>query len=159
MPFRKRTFSSFGQFLKETVGFLKSWRQIRRAMRSEIISPAFRERLMLAVTSVNECRYCSYAHSKEALRHGIDQLETEQILSGEFRQCPQREIPAILYAQHWAESDGHPQTDILDKLKENYSSQEIEDIHLYLRMIRIGSLTGNSCDYILYRMPCRRHAR
>ena len=129
-------------------------------MRSEIISPAFRERLMLAVTVVNECRYCSYAHSKEALKHGISQPELEQILSGEFKECPQREIPAILYAQHWAESDGQPQTEALDKLKEYYSHQEIEHIHLYLRMIRLGNLTGNSWDYMLYHIPClRRHSR
>ena len=111
---------------------------------------------MLAVTAVNECRYCTYAHSKEALKHGIDQFEMEQILSGEFENCPPYEIPAILYAQHWAESDGHPQADILDKLKEDYSSQEVEYIHLYLRMIRLGNLTGNSWDYIISRLPCRR---
>jgi AhpD family alkylhydroperoxidase len=160
VPFRKRTFSSFGQFLKETAGLLKSWRRIRKAMRSGLISPAFRERLMLAVTAVNECRYCSYAHSKKALKHGISQLELEQILSGEFKECPQCEIPAILYAQHWAESDGQPQTEALDKLKEYYSPQEIEHIHLYLRMIRLGNLTGNSWNYILPRLPClRRHSR
>lgn len=160
MPFKKRTFSSFSQFLKETAAFLKSWRQIRKAMRSEVISPAFRERLMLAVTVVNECRYCSYAHSKEALKHGISQPELEQILSGEFKECPQREIPAILYAQHWAESDGQPKTEALDKLKEYYSAQEIEHIHLYLRMIRLGNLTFNSWNYIISRLPClRRHSK
>jgi len=159
-PFRKRTFSGFSQFFKETFGLLKSWRQIRKAMRSKVISPAFRERLMLAVTTVNECRYCSYAHSKEALKHGISQHELEQILSGEFKGCPQREIPAILYAQHWAESDGQPQTEALDKLKGCYSPQEIEYIHLYLRMIRMGNLTGNSWNYMTSRIPClHRHSK
>ena len=156
MPFRKRTFSGFGQFLREAAGLLKNWRQIRKAMRSEVISPAFRERLMLAVTAVNECRYCSYAHSKEALKHGISQPELEQLLSGEFKECPRREIPAILYAQHWAESDGQPPAEALDELKKHYSPQEIEHIHLYLRMIRLGNLTGNSWDYIISRLPCRR---
>jgi AhpD family alkylhydroperoxidase len=153
VTFKKRTFSSFSQFLKETAGLLKSWRQIRKVMRSKVISPAFRERLMLAVTAVYECRYCSYAHSKEALKHGVEQFEMEQILSGEFEKCPRSEIPAILYAQHWAESDGHPQAESLDKLKEYYAPQEIEYIHLYLRMIRLGNLTGNSWDYIISRLP------
>jgi len=160
MPFRKRTFGSFGQFLGETFGLLKSWRQIRKAMRSGAISPSFRERLMLAVTAVNDCRFCSYAHSKEALKHGISQLELEQILSGEFKKCPRREIPAILYAQLWAENDGKPPAEALDELKRHYSPQEIEHIHLYLRMIRLGNLTGNSWDYILYHIPClRRYSR
>ena len=111
---------------------------------------------MLAVTAVNECRYCSYAHSKEALKHGISQPELEQLLSGEFKECPRREIPAILYARHWAESDGQPPAEALDELKKYYSPQEIKHIHLYLRMIRLGNLTGNSWDYIISRLPCRR---
>jgi AhpD family alkylhydroperoxidase len=160
LPFRKRTFSGPGQFIKETFSLLKSWRRIRKAMRSEVIPPAFRERLMLAVTAVNDCRYCSYAHSKEALKHGISQTELEQLLSGEFKGCPRREIPAIFYAQHWAESDGKPQAEALDELEKNYSSQEIEYIHLYLRMIRLGNLAGNSWDYMISRLPClRRYSR
>jgi len=160
VPFRKRTFNSFGQFIKETLGLLKSWRRIREAMRSEVISPAFRERLMLAVTAVNDCRYCSYAHSKEALKHGVSQPELEQILSGEFKGCPRREIPAILYAQVWAESDGQPPAESLDELKKHYSPQEVEYVHLYLRMIRMGNLAGNSWDYMLSRIPClRRYSR
>jgi len=146
--------------LRETFGLLKSWRRIRKAMRSEVISPAFRERLMLAVTAVNECRYCAHAHSKEALKHGIGQPELEQLLLGEFEECPRREIPAILYAQLWAESDGKPPAEALDELEKHYSPQEIEYIHLYLRMIRLGNLTGNSWDYIISRLPClRRYSR
>jgi len=146
--------------LRETFGLLKSWRRIRKAMRSEVISPAFRERLMLAVTAVNECRYCAHAHSKEALKHGIGQPELEQLLLGEFEECPRREIPAILYAQLWAESDGKPPAEALDELEKHYSPQEVEHIHLYLRMIRLGNLGGNSWDYILSRLPClRRYSR
>ena len=115
---------------------------------------------MLAVTAVNGCRYCSYAHSKEALKQGISQPELEQILSGDFKGCPSREIPAILYAQHWAESDGQPATEALNELGKHYSPQEIDNIHLYLRMIRMGNLTGNSWDYMLSRIPClRRYSR
>lgn len=115
---------------------------------------------MLAVTAVNDCRFCSYAHSKEALKHGISQAELEQLLSGDFRECPKREIPAVLYSQHWAESDGNPQAEAMDELKKHYSPQEIDYIHLYLKMIRLGNLTGNSWDYILYRIPClRRYSR
>lgn len=111
---------------------------------------------MLAVTAVNDCRYCAHAHSKEALKYGISQTELEQLLLGEFKGCPRREIPAILYAQLWAESDGKPLAEALDELEKYYSPQEIEYIHLYLRMIRLGNLTGNSWDYIISRLPCLR---
>jgi AhpD family alkylhydroperoxidase len=154
--FRKRTFSGPGQFLGEAFSLLKSWRRIRRAMRSGTISPEFRERLMLAVTSVNDCRYCARYHGQEALKHGISQPELERLLAGEFSGCPQRELPAIIYAQHWAENDGRPSDSAVAELKKHYSPQEVEHIRVYLRMIRMGNLAGNSWDYILSRLSWRR---
>lgn len=154
--FRKRTFKNPWQMLRETFSLLKSWRRIRRAMRSGSISPEFRERLMLAVTSVNECRYCVRFHSQEAIKHGISQPELEKLLAGEFSGCPPGELPAVIYAQHWAENDGQPSDTAMDELKKHYSPQEIENIHIYLRMIRMGNLSGNTWDYILSRLSWRR---
>ena len=129
-------------------------------MRSGVVSPAFRERLMLAVTAVNDCRYCAHAHSAEALKHGISRVELEQLLSGEFGDCPPRELPAILYARLWAENDGQPEAEAMDELEKHYSQQEMEHIHLYLKMIRLGNLAGNSWDRVLYSIPClRRYSR
>ena len=155
-PFRKRTFKNPWQMLRETFGLLASWRSIRRAMRAGDISPAFRERLMLAVTSVNDCRYCARFHGQEALKHGISQPELGKLLAGEFAGCPPRELPAIIYAQCWAENDAEPSEAAIEELQKHYSAQEIEHIHIYLRMIRMGNMSGNTWDYILYRLPWRR---
>ncbi|MCK4314262.1 MAG: carboxymuconolactone decarboxylase family protein [Anaerolineae bacterium] len=46
---------------------MKSRSRIRAVMKQNLTSPAFRERLMLAVTAVNGCRYCSHVHAREAL--------------------------------------------------------------------------------------------
>ena len=50
-------------------------KEIRILMGEEVLSPAFRERLMLAVTAVYGCRYCSFAHAREAISKGVSQEE------------------------------------------------------------------------------------
>ena len=116
---------------------------------------------MLAVTSVEGCRYCSYLHSKLALKGGISQEEIEKLLSGDVGGCPEEEALAILYAQHWAESDAHPDPEATSKLRQAYSVEKVEALHLILRMIRLGNLLGNTWDYLLYRISfgkCLRQA-
>ena len=107
---------------------------------------------MLAVTSVEACRYCSFFHSKLALKGGISQEEIGSLLSGDFDDCPEDEAMAIFYAQHWAESNGRPDPEATSKLGEIYNSEKVEAIHLLLRMIRFGNLSGNTWDYFLYRI-------
>jgi len=107
---------------------------------------------MLAVTSVEGCRYCSYFHSKLALKGGISQEEIGKLLSGDVEGCPEEEALAVLYAQHWAESNAHPDPVTVEKLREIYGPEKAEAIHLMLRMIRLGNLLGNTWDYLLYRI-------
>ena len=107
---------------------------------------------MLAVTSVNNCRYCSYFHTKQALKSGLTPDEIDQLLSGDIGNCPENEAVALLYAQHWAESDTHADPKATEKLQETYGVEKAEAIHVMLRMIRLGNLLGNSFDYALNRI-------
>ena len=114
---------------------------------------------MLAVTAVEGCRYCSYFHTKLALKGGISREEINRLLSGEFENCPEEEILAVLYAQHWAESNAYPDQESVSKLKETYGLEKAEAINLMLRMIRLGNLMGNTLDYILFRLSFGRWRR
>jgi AhpD family alkylhydroperoxidase len=116
------------------------------------VSPAYRERLMLAVTAVNGCRYCSFAHSREALRAGIDRNELSSLLSGELSEAPAEQIPALVYAQHWAETNGRPDPVASQGLREEYGSGTARDIELALRVFRARNLTGNTFDYLLFKI-------
>ncbi|OIO96277.1 MAG: hypothetical protein AUK03_04240 [Anaerolineae bacterium CG2_30_64_16] len=125
---------------------------VRRAMR-ELISHAFRERLMLVVTEVNGCRYCSYYHAREALKSGISSAELAALLAGQIpADAPAGEHVALAYAQHWAETDAHPDPEAVQKLIETYGEEKAAAIDLILRMIRVGNLLGNTADYLLYRL-------
>ena len=152
MKFKKRTYRNPREFFTDLLFPLQNRKRLKELKHSGLISPAFMERLMLAVTEVNGCRYCSYAHARQALKIGISQKEISQLLSGDTSGCAQEEAVAIAYALHWAESEAHPDPEAVQKLQATYGLPKAEAIHLVLRMIRLGNLTGNSFDYLLYKI-------
>ncbi len=107
---------------------------------------------MLVVTAVNRCRYCSYAHAREALSTGMSEKEIEALASGMFADSPPEEVPALLYAQHWAEMNGKPEAPVREQVVERYGGQILGTMDLALRLIRAGNLAGNTFDYFLYRV-------
>jgi len=148
--FRKRTYQNIGQFFKD-IKFMSSHRdELRSAMRNGLVDDAFRERLMMAVTSVNGCRYCSYMHTKEALKAGVTVEEIAAMTECEFGTCPEEEQPALLYAQHWAETNARPEEEPRNRVLEIYGEEKLSTIELMLRMIRMGNLLGNSFDKVLF---------
>jgi AhpD family alkylhydroperoxidase len=152
MKFNRRTYRSLKELFTDLCFPIRNRKQLREVKNKGLLSPAFRERLMLAVTSVHGCRYCSYFHSKLALKGGISQEEIGKLLSGDAEGCPEEEALAVLYAQHWAESNARPDPEAVQKLQEIYGFEKAEAIHLLLRMIRLGNLLGNTWDYLLYRI-------
>ncbi len=154
--FNRRFYNSLGKFLRDVRFPLQNRAQIRQAMRGDLVSFAFRERLMLAVTAVNGCRYCSYYHAQEALKAGLPEDELQKMLYGEFDDAPAGELPALLYAQHWAETDGEPDAATVGNLVEIYGPERAEAIETVLHMIRMGNLLGNTADFWLYRLSLSR---
>ena len=152
MRFNKRTFKNAKEFLHELQFPLRNRKQLKEVKKKGLITPAFQERLMLAVTAVNDCRYCSYFHAKLALKNGLTPGEINRLLQGDIDNCPNDEAVAVIYAQHWAEFNGHPDSEALQKLEKVYGVEKTEAIHLILRLIRLGNLLGNSWDYLLFRL-------
>jgi len=152
IPFRKRTYTSFSQFVQDIRFLMANRKSIRRITHEKTLSGTFRERLMLAVTQVNDCRHCSRVHSKAALMEGLSGDEIRAILGGTFDGCPVGEIPAMLYAEHWAETEGRPDNDAREKLIQTYGRDTVADIDIVLRLIRTGNYSGNTLDYFLYRL-------
>jgi len=150
--FRRRVYHNLAEFRADLSWMRQRRRLIRRALR-ELISPAFRERLMLVVTEVNGCRYCSYYHAREALKSGLSAAELQAFLVGAIpAETPPDEYLALVYAQHWAETDAQPDREAVQKLIESYGEEKAAAIDIVLRMIRVGNLLGNTADYLLYRL-------
>jgi AhpD family alkylhydroperoxidase len=150
--FKKRIYSTPCAFMQDLFFFFTNYGRINSIFKGEGISPAFRERIMLAVTQVNECRFCAAFHTKAALDEHISREEINAILGGKFVDCPAEERMAILYGQHWAETSGKPDTAMREKLVAAYGDDTVAVIDLVLRVIKAGNLTGNTVDYILYRI-------
>ncbi len=127
-------------------------RQLREDARRGLVAKAFRERLMLAVTSVNECRYCSWAHARVALRSGVSKKEVDELLCGTVDRCPEEEGPALVYALHWADKGGAPDPEARQRLVEVYGEERTAAIERTLRAIWTGNLVGNTIDYALFRL-------
>lgn len=150
--FARRHYTSLGALFSDARAIFARRREIRAMMKNEVLDSAFRERLMLVVTGVNACRYCSYAHAREALAEGITQKEIEDLSEGTLAGSPPDQMPALLYAQHWAEADGNPDPEARRVVVKRYGAQKVNTIELALQMIRIGNLSGNTLDYLLYKV-------
>ena len=154
--FNKRRYRSFGEFWSDLRLLFSDFKKIKRV---GLISPAFREKLMIAVTAVYGCSYCSWLHTGLALRSGIDREEIIRLLSSSLGNYPEDEAIALIYAQHRADSNANPQSEPTQRLLETYGCEKAEAINLLLRMNRIGNLFGNSFDYLLYRISSGRWGR
>ncbi|NTV63840.1 MAG: carboxymuconolactone decarboxylase family protein [Oscillochloris sp.] len=116
------------------------------------ISPAMRERIMLIITGVNQCRYCASYHSQAAQLHGLSVEEVTLLLGGSTEAVPQAELPALIYAQHWAAAAGQPTEDLHAQLIAHYGVAQAQAIERALRMIWMGNLLGNTWDALLFRL-------
>ncbi len=143
--FKKRTYG-FRSFFHDTFKVMKSSAQIREVMRSGRISEQFRERIMLAVTAVNDCIYCEWAHTRAALSSGCTEDEVVEIMEHDFSSCDPEEVVALAYAQHCSETEGAPTAESKEKLVEHYGEQKANDIMLIIQMITVGNLLGNTIE-------------
>jgi len=150
---RFHTPRSFFRGLRELVARRSA---IRETARSRRVSRAFAEKIMMAVTAVNRCRYCARYHTRLALQEGIPPDEIEKILSLELGDFPPEEAVALAFAQHWAETEGHPDPDAERRFLETYGPQVSADLLNWMRVITMGNLLGNSWDALLWRFGIRR---
>ncbi|MGA8050132.1 MAG: carboxymuconolactone decarboxylase family protein [Burkholderiales bacterium] len=116
------------------------------------ISAALREKVMLGVTSVTDCRYCQWGHSHWAMAHGVPLEEVNQILGQQIESLQARdpaEAAAILFAQYYAENLDRLDPQSIEDLRRYYSDAQLAEILAYVRAITLGSLAGNTLDAFL----------
>jgi AhpD family alkylhydroperoxidase len=152
--FQKRIYSP-KSFQSDLQAVLENMDMFRAARRSRRVDSSFAERIMLAVTQVNGCRYCAFGHARAALQAGVDQEEISQLLSGEWETLPPDQVPALLFAQHYAETAGNPDPQTWEHLVTLYGEPTAQDILANIRMITMGNLLGNTFDALLSRFKGR----
>lgn len=107
---------------------------------------------MMVTTAVNGCVYCEWFHAKQAVESGISEEEVRNILSLQFHaNATEFETMALLYAQHFAETDRNPDAAMTNKLFDYYGEKTANHIILVIRMIYFGNLYGNTWDAVISR--------
>ncbi len=120
-------------------------------------SRALREKVMLAVSSVNDCHYCNWVHTELALANGVDLDELHQVLDqGTFGQVGSRDATAILFAQHFAATARQPTADARAALAREFTAYQRAEIMAYIHGIYFLSLSGNSYNAWLARFAGRK---
>jgi AhpD family alkylhydroperoxidase len=147
--FKRRTYS-VPEFFHDIFSVLKNPALALGVLWGDALPHRFRERLYLAVIAVNGCRYCTYLHTRSALHAGLSPDDVHRLLGGIMQDVPIDEAKAVLYAQHWADSNGRPDADARAVLVETYGAEQSKAVEMTLLLIRIGSLSGNSFDACLF---------
>jgi len=150
--FRKKIFT-FQDYLKHQLRVFIDLPALISAMRTRRVSKSLEEKIMLATTGVNGCKFCSRYHVRAALKEGIAQKEINEILKMDFNEdIDESESTAILFAQHYAETDGNPEKESLERVHQIYGMEKAVDILLFLRLIYFGNLMGNTYEAFLSRL-------
>lgn len=149
--FNKRIYN-FPTFMADVRSVIAHMDDLRNAARGSRVSRAFAEKIMLVVSQVNGCRYCTYGHTRAALAAGVSEAELQKLFRGEFGEFPEQEVVALTFAQHYAETRCQPDAQAWQRVVDFYGEQTAQDILAYLRMITFGNLFGNTFDALLSRL-------
>ena len=121
---------------------IRTMKYMSKAKKNQEISPKFIERIMLAVTEVNDCAICSYAHTKKALESGMSNEEIQKMLTGIMDDVPEDEVAAVMFAQHYADTRGHPTLESWHRILKIYGKSRAKGILGSIRTIMIGNAYG-----------------
>ena len=116
--------------------------KISNNRRTQLVDEDLIERMQLAVTEVNGCSVCSYAHAYMALKQGMGNDEIHSFLSGDGNFVKPEEAKAILFAQHFADTRGFPKLAAYASIRNEYGEQEAQVMLCAAQMMLVGNIYG-----------------
>ena len=137
----KKIFSIF-EIYNIAVKAFRSIKYLKRGKKSGIFDDKFQERIMLAVTNVNKCAMCSYAHTEMALKAGLNQEEINAFVEGDFPDIPDEQVKAVLFGQHYADMRGKPKREMWDEILKEYGKNLSYCILAAIRIMMFGNAIG-----------------
>jgi len=151
VPFRKRTASLPTLAESVTMAAVHAPALLCAYVRPST-SRALREKVMLAVTFVNDCRFCRWVHTGMALRHDVDLETLHHVLDKEtFGSVASEEAVAILYAKHFADTLRRPTREAEQALARAFRLPQRVELRAYIHGIYLANMCGNAFDAWLAR--------
>lgn len=137
-----RKLYSLGEFYKiYYLAFFSAYDFIYAKIK-KLLHEHFIERIMIAVTEVNGCPFCSYAHTKMALEAGMSNEEIQNMLAGVSDDVPKEEMSAVVFSQHYAEMRGKPSKKSWERVVEIYGLKKAKGILAAIRIMMFGNAAG-----------------
>jgi AhpD family alkylhydroperoxidase len=138
MAMAARTHYSVREIYRITLLAVRTTRATRRARCDRQASA----RIMLAVTEVNGCEICSYAHTRRALEVGVSDAEVRALLGGITSGAPDGQLAGIAFAQHYADTRGHPDPVAWTELVGGSGPEQAHCVLRATRLIMWGNALG-----------------
>lgn len=150
---------SFQETYRITFLAFRSVKGAYYAKKHELLSDALMERIMLAVTEVNACEICVLKGTQMALEAGLSSVEIQSLLDGFNSHVPEDELPAIMFAQHYADYRGRPSRKSWQRIVRIYGLPKARGILGVVRMIMLGNTYGIAWSSFFHRFKGRSDLR
>lgn len=147
----KRKFSLFEMY-RAFVQIPGAVAQMTNNKRKKLIDKTLAERIQLAITEVNGCAACSYAHTYLALKQGMSKEEIHGFLSGAGTFIHPDEAKAIVFAQHFADTRGYPKRDAFQSLIDEYGKEKARVMVSAAQLMMAGNIYGIPFSAFLSRL-------
>lgn len=150
--FRKHTMT-VREFVSSTASLLPETPTLYRVWVKHEIDPGFREELMLAVSKLNDCRYCSWVHHEWANIAHVPEEELAFIEQLDPSHFDRKKWVAIAFVRELVEARfGRVSKELMREMKANYSATEIREIKLIAKVMDISNRGVNTWDSMLSRL-------
>ena len=149
---RKRTIGSFS-FFGEILSFACQVPTMYRIWQKHEIEAGFREELMLAVSTLNDCKYCAWGHHEWAHAAGISEEELDHIEHGDPEGIDRAKWVAITYVVSFISLDkSNVPSELTQEMRANYSAREIKEIELIAKIMDVSNRAANTWDALQSRL-------
>lgn len=150
--FRKRTITT-REMVGSAISMVPSIGTIYKVWVKHEIDPGFREELMLAVSELNHCRYCTWAHHEWAHMVGVSDDELAHVEQMDPTGFDRRKWLAISYVRALVTAKfGRVDKELVREMKAKYTPMEIKEIEIVARVMDIGNRGANTWDALLSRL-------
>ena len=150
--FRKRTITT-REVVGNAVSLVPAIGTIYKVWLKHDIDPGFREELMLAVSELNHCRYCTWAHHEWAHMVGVSDDELAHVEQMDPTGFDRRKWLAISYVRALVSANFGPvDKALVREMKAKYTPVEIEEIEVVARIMDIGNRGANTWDAFVSRL-------
>jgi len=151
-PFRRRVYTSGRELAQACRQFWRHPEDLRSLRYNERIAGSLAAKVMLAVASQEGVAYPVRQQARYAMAQGLSAEEVRSLGRGELAAATMDEAPALYFAQHYAEREGRPDEDMLQRLATTYGPRMAHDLVTFLQLLTLAKVAGNTFDALLSRI-------